>query len=255
MKGKAFAYSAGGLDMEGELFLPAGSSDPRPGVIVFPEGFGISDHSRMRAQRLAGLGYAALACDLHGQAKLYDDLVVVMTLLEALRGDPDQTRARASGAFEAFALLPAVDASRIAAIGYCFGGTMALELARSGADLCGIAGFHSGLATSRPEDAANIRGRVLVCLGADDPRIDAGQRNAFEDEMRAGGVQWEMMVFGKVVHSFTNPDADRLGRPDFARYDARADHRSWAALTELLGEVFAPPSDRVGASEAERQRR
>jgi dienelactone hydrolase len=117
---------------------------------------------------------------------------------------------------------------------------MALELARSGADIACAVGFHSGLATVDPQDARNIKGKVLVCLGADDPSIDAAQRSAFEAEMRDARVDWQMHLYGGVVHSFTNPDADRMGRPQMARYDVAADARSWAAMIGLFGEVLAP---------------
>jgi len=115
---------------------------------------------------------------------------------------------------------------------------MALELARGGADLRAVVGFHSGLGTQRPEDAKHIKARVLVCIGADDPGIPPDQRAAFEAEMRDGKVAWEMQLYGGVVHSFTNPEADSMGRPEFARYDARADRVSWAAMGELFNEVF-----------------
>ncbi len=101
-----------------------------------------------------------------------------------------------------------------------------------------VVGFHSGLATTRPQDASNISGRVLVCIGADDPGIPAEQRAAFEDEMRKGGVQWRLDLYGGVVHSFTNPHADRMGRPEFARYDAEADRLSWAAMTDLFAQTL-----------------
>ena len=106
-----------------------------------------------------------------------------------------------------------VAAGRVAAIGYCFGGDPSLELARSGADLRAVVGFHSGLATQRPEDATAITGQVLVCIGADDPIIPPEQRLAFEEEMRAGGVDWRMHLYGGAVHSFTNRDADGATRP------------------------------------------
>ena len=128
------------------------------------------------------------------------------------------------------------DPDRLAAIGYCFGGTMSLELARSGAPLAAVVGFHSGLATPHPEDAANITGKVLVCIGADDPIIPPEQRLGFEDEMRAAGVDWQMHVYGGAVHSFTNPTAD--GSNPAIRYDQHADERSWLAMQGLFAEVF-----------------
>jgi dienelactone hydrolase len=115
---------------------------------------------------------------------------------------------------------------------------MALELARSGAAVGAVVGFHSGLGTTQPQDAKNIKGKVLVCLGAEDPGIDAKQRAEFEQEMREGGVNWQMSLYGGVVHSFTNPEADKMGRPDFARYDEQTDKRSWAEMLSLFDEVF-----------------
>jgi dienelactone hydrolase len=239
MQDMDLAYSADGLSMNGKLFLPDDTGTPKPAVLVFPEAFGLGDHAIDRARRLAGLGYVALACDLHGDRKLINDLGEVMPIINALRADALKIRARVEPALAALVARPEVDAKRIGAIGFCFGGTMALELARSGANVAAIVGFHSGLATTRKEDAAKIQGRVLVCIGADDPGIPATQRAEFEDEMRAGGVRAQIMVYGGVVHSFTNPHADRLGRPEFARYDAEADRHSWMLMQDSFREAFA----------------
>ena len=138
---------------------------------------------------------------------------------------------------------PEVDAIKIAAIGYCYGGTMALELARSGALVSGVVGFHSGLATAAPQDARNIKGKVLVCIGADDPSIPSDQRSAFEQEMREGRADWQMNIYGGVVHSFTNPEADQRGQPERARHDAKADARSWAEMCAFFEEIFRLPTD------------
>lgn len=238
MRTEILTYEADGLNMHGVLYIEAASSGPRPGILVFPEAFGLGEHAKSRAERLAGLGYAALACDLHGEAKMIHDMPEVMGILGALRQAPEKIRARAAGGLNALLARPEVDATRIAAIGYCFGGTMAFELARSGADIVGAVGFHAGLATAAPEDAQNIKGKILACIGADDPGVDASQREAFEQEMRAAKVDWQLHVYGGVVHSFTNPAADAMGRPEFSRYDAKADARSWASLLAFLGEVF-----------------
>jgi dienelactone hydrolase len=238
MHTETLTYEADGLHMQSQLYIGDGRSDLSPGVLVFPEAFGLSEHAKARAERLATLGYIALACDLHGDGKLYDALDAVMGLIGPLRQDPRRTRARGKGGLDALLARPEVDPSRIAAIGYCFGGTMALELARGGSEIAGAVGFHSGLATAAPEDARNIKGKILVCIGADDPSIDAEQRAAFEEEMRKGGIDWQMNLYGGVVHSFTNPAADRLGRPDFARYDAKADARSWAEMRRFFDEIF-----------------
>jgi dienelactone hydrolase len=239
MHTETLTYDADGLQMESHLYyVDDARQTRRPGVLVFPEAFGLGDHAKSRAERLAALGYVALACDLHGEGKVYDQLDTVMGLLNPLREDPQRTRARARGGLQALLARPQVDPGRVAAVGYCFGGTMALELARGGNPVAGVVGFHSGLATVVPDDAKAITGKVLVCIGADDPGIDAAQRRAFEEEMRAGGVDWQMNTYGGVVHSFTNPAADQLKRPDFARYDAKADARSWREMQAFFDEVF-----------------
>ena len=237
MRTEILTYQSDGLTMVSHYYVDDSKQGRRPGVLVFPEAFGLSEHAKSRAQRLASLGYAALACDLHGDGKLisFEELGAV---LGPLRSDPARVRGRAGDALAALTARPEVDAARVASIGYCFGGTISLELARGGANIVGVAGFHSGLGTVAPQDAKNIRGRVLVCIGADDPGIPPEQRAAFEAEMRDGGVDWQLHLYGGVVHSFTNPDAHLMNRPEFARYDAKADARSWAAMTGLFDEIF-----------------
>ncbi len=237
MQTEKVSYEADGLSMRSEFYLGEGTGR-RPGVLVFPEAFGLGDHARSRAQRLAEMGYVALACDLHGEALLLTDINEAVGKLKPMMDDPLKTRARADAALEALRARPEVDPARIAAIGFCFGGTMALELARGGAAVNAVAGFHSGLGTARPEDAHGIRARVLVCIGADDPFIPQAQRAAFEDEMRAGNVDWQMHLYGGVVHSFTNKQAGKTNRPEALRYSATADERSWASMTELFNEAF-----------------
>ena len=231
-------YQADALNMNGKLFVPEGTGK-HPAVLVFPEAFGLGEHAISRARRLAEMGYVALACDLHGGRRMIEDLEEVMPIINALRAEAPRIRARTDPALAALVARPEVDAARIGAIGFCFGGTMALELARGGANVAAVVGFHAGLATSQPEDAAAIQGRVLVCIGADDPGIPAEQRAAFEEEMRIGGVAAQIMVYGGVVHSFTNEHADRLGRPEFARYDAEADRHSWMLMSDALAQAFA----------------
>jgi dienelactone hydrolase len=238
MRTEVISYNADGLKMDGHLFYDETKSGKRPGVLVYPEAFGLGEHAKGRAERLAKLGYVAFACDLHGEGKMINDLPTVMPILNELRAAPQRTRDRAGKALEVLKKRAEVDPSKIAAIGYCFGGTMALELARSGADVAAVVGFHSGLATIVPQDAKNIKGRVLVCIGADDPGIQADQRADFEKEMREANVDWEMNLYGGVVHSFTDPGADKRNMPKFARYDAKADARSWAEMQRLFGEVF-----------------
>ncbi len=239
MHTETVTYQADNLTFRSEFYLNDPGGLRRPGVLIFPEAYGLGDHVRSRAQRLTAMGFVALACDLHGEATLYTDLGEAVGKLAPMHQDPLKTRARAQGALNALLARPEVDPARIGAIGFCFGGTMALELARSGAPLAAVVGFHSGLATARPQDAHQIRARVLVCIGADDPFIPQDQRLAFQDEMRTGNVDWQMHLYGGVVHSFTNEQAARANRPEAVRYSATADQRSWASLRELFQEAFA----------------
>ena len=239
MTGEPLSYQADGLAMRSLFFAPTDHEGPRPGILVFPEIFGLGDHAIDSARRLAQIGFAALACDLHGEGRMVTDLDEARTLMAPVRSDVSGLRARAEGALAAMRSRPEVDGSKTAAIGYCLGGTMALELARSGADIAGAVGFHSGLTTPAPGDARNIKGKILVCIGADDPGVGYEDRGTFEREMREAGVDWQLHVYGGVVHSFTNPDAGALGLPDFARYDAKADARSWTSMLSFFEEIFA----------------
>jgi dienelactone hydrolase len=241
MHSQSVKYQADGLDMDSELFYEPGA-DRRPAVLVFPEIFGLGEHALARARRLCSLGYVAMACDLHGARRVFDDKHTdeVMMLMQPIRKDVARIRARAQGALDALSARAEVDPARIGAIGFCFGGTVALELARAGAPIVGVVGFHSGLATVAPQDARNIRAKILVCIGADDPGIPPEQRAAFEQEMRAARVNWQLVLYGGVVHSFTNPEADRRGRLQFQRYDAGADARSWQQMCAFFEEIFRP---------------
>jgi dienelactone hydrolase len=241
MQTETLTYEADGLQMVSHLYYDKQTDGRRPGVLVFPEAFGLGVYAKLRAERLAGIGYVALACDLHGDGRFVHDLNEALGLVGPLRAEPTRARSRAGKALAALQGRREVDPTKIAAIGYCYGGTMALELARSGAAIAGVVGFHSGLAAVAPQDAKNIKGKVLVCVGADDPSIPPDQRNAFEREMREGGVDWQMKIYGGVVHSFTNPEADQRGQPERARYDAKADARSWAEMCAFFEEVFRLP--------------
>ncbi len=159
--------------------------------------------------------------------------------LKDLLPDPDGIRRLGRAGLDVLTAQPGVDADRLAAIGFCFGGTMSLELARDGAPLRAVVGFHPGLYSPRPEDSANIVGSVLMCCGADDPIIPVDSRTAFENEMRTANVaDWRVEVYGGVGHSFTNPAIDARGFPGFA-YDQRADRRSWQSMLHLFEERLA----------------
>jgi dienelactone hydrolase len=231
-------YTVAGARMVGHLAVDDERPGPRPGVLVCHEGPGLDEHAKGRAERLAGLGYDAFALDYHGEGKpLERD--EMMARLGALMGDPDRILALANAGLSMLLAHGEVDPRRVAAIGYCFGGTMALELARSGADLAAVVGFHSGLQTQRPARSGDVQAGVLVCIGADDPLVPAEQRLAFEQEMRAAEVDWRMNVYGGAVHSFTNPSAELLGIPGVA-YHQPTDERSWRAMLDFFDERLGP---------------
>ena len=239
MPGQDLRYEADGLTMIGSLHRPSGAG-PAPGVLVFPEAFGLGEHAIRKAERIASeLGYVALACDLWGERKQLTSMAEVMPALGDLTSDVAKLRGRVGAALKTLTGQSGVDAGRIAAIGFCFGGTMSFELATC-SDIKAAIGFHSGLQVpSLANDARQIKGKILALLGADDPGIPPEARTEFTRLLTEAGVDWQMTLYGGVVHSFTNPDADKAGQPEFLRYDARADKRSWRQMAGLLEEVFA----------------
>ncbi len=230
-------YSVGTQRYVGFLAVDRARAGTRPGILVAPEGGGLADVSRDRARSLAELGYVALAIDYHGDGKVLEKMEDMTARLGVLRADPTIIRGITRAALAALIAQPETDAARIGAIGYCYGGTAVLELARSGADVACTVGFHSGLATTRPEDAKQIKGKVLVCIGADDPLIPPDERLAFEKEMRATKVDWRLYLFGNAVHGFANPEADRRGFASL-KYHRPTHERSWRAMRDLFDETF-----------------
>jgi dienelactone hydrolase len=241
MKTEDIEYHADGARLVGSLFVDDRKTGRRPGVLVAPEGGGLVDLTKTIARRLAEAGYVAFALDYYGDGKPLADLNEVMPRINAFMAEPSTIRARAAEALAVLARQRDCDADRLAAIGYCFGGTTVLELARSGADVKATVGFHSGLATTQPAEPGAIRGKVLTCIGAQDPIIPAEQRQAFEQEMAAAGVDWQMNVYGGAGHSFTNPNVGALGMPGFD-YHEPTDRRSWAAMLRLFDETLGPPA-------------
>lgn len=238
MKTGNIDYQDGDVNLRGFLAVDDTKSGKRPGVLVMPEAFGLGPHAKQRAERIAGLGYVALAGDPYGAGILTETLQDAMKYAGALRGDPAKFRQRARVALDKLASLPEVDATRMAAIGYCMGGTFSLELARDGAPLRGIVSFHGGLQTERPAAAGQVKAKILVCTGADDPFVPVAQVNAFAEEMTKAGADWQVVCYGGTVHSFTNPEAGKIGNPGLA-YNKLADERSWKAMVSFFEEIFA----------------
>lgn len=227
-------YDIGGRKFTG--FLADGSNGRKvPGIVVAHEGPGLTNHPKDRAKMLAELGYVAFAMDTYGERP---GIERAKTLVRGLMADLPTLRKRANAALELVKHHPNVDRKRTAAIGFCFGGATVLELARSGAELACVVGFHAGLSTTAPQDAKNIKAKVLVCMGVNDPIIRAEHREAFVKEMEDGGVDWQMDLYGGVGHSFTNRDIDAMNIPGF-NYDEKADKRSWHAMRRLFDETLA----------------
>jgi dienelactone hydrolase len=234
---KEVQYSDGDTECKGFLAFDPAQPGKRPAVLVFPEWWGLNDYARSRATQLAQLGYVAFAVDMYGEGRSTETKEEAQGLASPFYTDPQKLRARATAALETLKKQPNVDASKIAAIGYCFGGTCALELARSGADLGAVVAFHAGLDTRNPADAKNIKGKVLVCTGGADGMVGPDKREAFIKEMEDAQVDYQINVYSGARHAFTNPDAGKFGIPGIA-YDKKADERSWREMQELLNEAF-----------------
>lgn len=229
-------YEAEGRALVGRLAIPHGHG-PFAGVLICHEGPGHDKWQLDRADRLADLGYAAFALDYHGDLTPFADRDLMVERLDELRSDPAKMARLGQAGLDQLLAAPGVDPDRIAAIGHCFGAAMAMELAREGADLRAIVGFHPGLPTMRPEASVNISAKVRMFVGADDPVIPTEHRLQFEDDMRAASVDWEMHLYGGVGHSFTHPMVDHLKLPGLA-YSKAADEHSWAQMLATFAETI-----------------
>ncbi len=230
-------YTHGDVVLQGFVAYDGLLKSKRPGVLVIHEWWGHNQYIRQRVMQLAELGYVAFALDMYGkgvQAKTMDQ---AQKMADKFYEDRQLMRDRAAAGLEILKQHRNVDVTRLAAVGYCFGGTTALELARSGAELRCVVCFHGGLKTPNPADAQNIKGTVLVLHGADDPNVPVEDVAAFQDEMRQANVDWYMVYFGNVVHSFTNPAAG-MDKSKGSAYNYNADQRSWTIMRELFLELL-----------------
>jgi dienelactone hydrolase len=240
VKSEKVPYKDGPTALEGYLAYPANATGPRPLVLVVHEWWGLNDYAKGRARQLAELGYVAFAVDMYGKGVLATDAAGAGKLAGQFKSDRPMARRRIIAALDAVRTNPRVDGQRVAAIGYCFGGTVVLELARSGADVRGVVSFHGGLDTPMPiapADGRTIKAKVLVCTGADDKAAPTSQIADFEDEMRRAKVDYEINIYGGAVHAFTNPASGGDPTRNVA-YNAAADRRSWRAMRNFLNEIF-----------------
>jgi dienelactone hydrolase len=237
IKTRTVDYKSGDIVCEGYLAYDSSLTGNRPGVLIIHQWRGITDYEKMRAQSLAQMGYVAFVADIYGKGIRPPNNDEARKQVGQFYGDRSLFRIRANAGLDQLKQNNLVDTTRIAAIGYCFGGSGVLELARSGAHLNGVVSFHGSLATQTPDDAQNIKAKVLVLTGADDPSIPFEQVKAFEDEMTSGGVDWQLISYGGAVHSFTIPTAGNDNSTGSA-YNEKADKRSWEAMKLFFAEIF-----------------
>ncbi|MBX3020909.1 MAG: dienelactone hydrolase family protein [Bdellovibrionales bacterium] len=230
-------YKDGDTVLEGYLAYDSKRAAKRPGVVVVHAWKGIGPFVKQRTEELAKLGYTAFAADIYGKDMRPKDSKEAGAMSSAYKNDRAKMRRRVNLALEELRKHKTVNGAKTAAIGYCFGGTAVLELARSGADTLGVVSFHGGLDTPSPADAKNIKAKVLVLHGADDKHVPLEQVTAFENEMRAAGVDWELVKYSKAVHAFTEPEAGNDPSKGVA-YNAEADARSWIAMQNFFREIF-----------------
>ncbi len=237
IRSRTVEYRHGDTVLEGYYVYDDAVKGKRPGVLVVHDWMGLGEKTRKRADEVARLGYATFAADIYGKGVRPKDASEAGKLAGSFKRDRSLLRARAGAALDAFRKEEQVHANKIAAIGYCFGGTTVIELARSGADVAGIVSFHGGLDSPAPADGKNIRGKVLALHGADDPFVPAADLTAFEEEMRRSGVDWQLVAYGGAVHSFTDREAG-TDNSKGAAYNEKADRRSWAAMKQFFSEIF-----------------
>jgi len=234
---RTIEYKDGDVTLEGFLAVPANLKGKAPGVLVVHEWTGLGPYVKKRAEQLADLGYVAFAADIYGKGVRPATQEEAGKTAGIYKGNRPLLRRRIELALAELRKQKNVDASKVDALGYCFGGTTVLELARAGADVNGVISFHGSLDTLTPDDAKNIRAKVLAFHGAEDPFVPAKDVNAFEDEMRKGNVDWQLVKYAKAVHSFTVPDAGNDPSKGQA-YNAEADRRSWESMKLFLKETL-----------------
>ena len=234
---KPVEYKQGDTVLEGLSVYDDSRQGPRPAVLVVHQWMGLGDYEKKRAAMLAQLGYNVFAADIYGKGVRPGNPTDAGAEAGKYKNDRALLRARVRSALDVLTRHELTDSKRVAAIGYCFGGTTVLELARSGAAIAGVVSFHGGLSSPAPEDAKNITARVLALHGADDPFVPAAEVAAFQEEMRHAGVDWELNAYGGAVHSFTDWNAGRDNSKG-AAYNERADRRSWEAMRQFFAELF-----------------
>ncbi len=237
LKAEKVEYKQGSTVLNGYLVYEDSYPTPRPGVLVVHEWWGLNDYAKKRAEALAREGYIALAVDMYGGGKTTTHPQEAGEWATAVRQNKQMGKARFLAGYELLRNQPLTRKDQIAAIGYCFGGHVVLSMAQEGVDLKGVVSFHSALPAEKAEPGS-FKAKVLILHGADDLLTTKEQIMAYQDSLRAGGADWQFMVYGGARHSFTNPDADKAGIPALA-YNKIADRRSWKLMLSFLDELFA----------------
>ena len=232
-----FTYQHNGVELQGFFAYDDSIMGKRPGVLIIHEWNGLGEYVKNRAEQLASEGYVAFAMDMYGKGIRPTTPQESGQQAGIYRSNRQLMRQRAIVSLDQLKAHRLTDAERVAAIGYCFGGGAALELSRSGADLRGIVSFHGNLDTPNPNDAKNIKSKILVLHGADDPFVPKESIDAFQQEMRNAGVDWQMVYYSNAVHAFTNP-ASGNDNSRGAAYNEAADKRSYRAMIDFFNEIF-----------------
>lgn len=235
---EAVEYTSDGTVCEGWHAFDDQVEGPRPAVLIVHQWTGLTDYEKMRARMLVKLGYNVFAADVYGKGVRPEGMPECAVQSGKYKSDRKLYRTRLNDALELLKKDPRTDASKVAAIGYCFGGTGVIELARSGADVVGVVSFHGGLDSPAPEDGKKIKGEVLALHGADDPFVPADDITAFEKELKDAGVEYELVKYPGAVHSFTQKKAGNDNSKG-AAYNKEADEKSWEAMKAFLARLFA----------------
>jgi len=237
IKSKLVEYKEGSTILEGYSVYDDAVQGKRPGVLVVHQWKWLGDYEKKRAEMLARLGYNVFAVDIYGKGTRRNNPKDAATEAAKYKENRPLLKARVNAGLKILKSHELTDPTKTAAIGYCFGGTAALELARSGADVSGVVSFHGGLSTPNPGEGKAIKAKVLALHGADDPFVPLKEVEAFEQEMRQGGVDWQLVSYGGAVHAFTDWTAGNDNAKG-AAYNERADKRSWEAMKQFFAELF-----------------
>lgn len=244
VKVEVVEYKHGDTALKGYLAYNPEIKGKRPGILVIHEWWGVNDYAQSRAKQLAEMGYIAFACDMYGGGATTTDPKQAGEMAGKVRKDTKVWRERAAAGLRVLTDNPNVDATKLGAIGYCFGGTTALQMACAGQDLKAVVSFHGSLFTPTAEEAKAIKGKVLVCNGAADTFITAEDRDGFVKALEGARVDYVFVDYAGAVHAFTNPDAGKAGMKGVA-YDEKADKRSWAHMKQMFDEALGATAHAV----------